>query len=340
MEDKTQHEKRAPPAIDDFPSSSADIKDRSFSQTIQAQTAALNFPSHWDAYLQLRTQQIFKLGAWQPYFFDVAVRNATLYLETRIRQLCDAQADLMGVKLMEYAFNPDSPRGPLLTESILSAEAQGLQALFRGAILQIRNPLGHRDVNMTQEAFDSIAFVNYLLRTANNLALDKYVYPFLPSRDKFRAIQLTKRLDIDGDGNKEFIILISERDWSESSGGAGRVLAVRSDFSSAIPGNLPLIDGVYHSPHITSGDLDGDGRLEFIVSFIGETDWRVCLIVDYLEGQLRGTSEVDGQPIRSYIWPPEVVIPMATAPEARVITYDEHGRSHFIRYEGGVLAAE
>lgn len=304
------------------------------------QPAQFSGTQHWDSYLQLTVQPVFLKGFEDPTSLDTAVRMATLYLETRIRQLCDAPLTLYGTRLIDLAFSAGNPRGQLLSDDMVGGEAAGIHSLFAGAVLHIRNPLGHRDVNLRPpEAFESISFVSYLLRVANEAALARYVYPFVPSAEKFRGIQSTKWADVDNDGSNEFIVLVGERNYGASTAGHGRVLVLTNNFSDSLPGDLPLLENAYYSAHIAVGDLDGDGTVELLASFAHEgTMWRNGMVVDWDGVSLRAVSTLDDSaPLRSHRWPFEIIKPMQHKP-ALIACYDEANAVSYVAYAGGTLS--
>jgi hypothetical protein len=95
--------------------------------------------------------------------FSDAVRTGFALLETRVRSETLATPDLVGEKLADYAFHPESGKLPL---GATSAEKQGVHLLFRGAFLAFRNPVAHQDGVHglgRAEATSQLALVNLLL---------------------------------------------------------------------------------------------------------------------------------------------------------------------------------
>ena len=87
---------------------------------------------------------------------EVAVRNAGNYEETDI-----------GVPLMRKAFHADT--GNLTNPNQQPAEKEAIAHLFAGAIGYCRNPLGHREVNLSaEEAVEMIFLASYLLRIVDS----------------------------------------------------------------------------------------------------------------------------------------------------------------------------
>ena len=87
---------------------------------------------------------------------EIAVREAGNYTE----------AD-HGVPLMRKAFHQDN--GNLTDTDQQSAERIAIEHLFVGAIGYCRNPLGHREVNLSsEEAVEMIFLASYLLRIVDS----------------------------------------------------------------------------------------------------------------------------------------------------------------------------
>ena len=87
---------------------------------------------------------------------EIAVREAGYYDEVD-----------HGVPLMRKAFHQNN--GNLTDTDQQSAERVAIEHLFVGAIGYCRNPLGHREVNLSaEEAIEMIAFASYLLRIVDS----------------------------------------------------------------------------------------------------------------------------------------------------------------------------
>ena len=104
----------------------------------------------------------FSQGAYGSAVFEafkqveIAVREAGYY----------AKAD-HGVSLMRKAFQKDT--GNLTDTNQPSAERIAIEHLFVGAIGYCRNPLGHREVNLSaEEAVEMIFLASYLLRIVDS----------------------------------------------------------------------------------------------------------------------------------------------------------------------------
>jgi uncharacterized protein (TIGR02391 family) len=90
-----------------------------------------------------------------------AILDAYIAVDNAVRE--KAQLPGSGTRLMEVAF---SPGNPVLKIGNSQDEQQGFMALFRGAMLAIRNPKAH-SLNGThdeQRAFEWLAFASVLLR--------------------------------------------------------------------------------------------------------------------------------------------------------------------------------
>lgn len=268
----------------------------------------LPFPRIWDGQLQHVTQPIFQAGFVNPGFFAAAVRDATLLLETRLRDLCDAPADLIGVDLVTYAFKPDNHEGYLLNPSIVPGKAQGIQALYRGAVQQIRNPVGHRLVNLRgTEVFDILALVNYLLSTAGELAKERFIHPFLPRWGTYRNVLSTFRADINNDSQDEIVVAFNQGNVG-APGARGSVLVLSKDAKLALEGAIPYVDG-YFTPRIAIGDVDGDYRNEVLISFCGQNNtWHGILIDCQDPNKLTCVDSIGGEPLTSFLYPFEIKV--------------------------------
>ena len=104
----------------------------------------------------------FSQGAYGSAVFEafkqveIAVRKAGNY----------AEAD-HGVPLMRKAFHQDN--GNLTDTNQQSAERVAIEHLFVGAIGYCRNPLGHREINLSaEEAVEMIFLASYLLRIVDS----------------------------------------------------------------------------------------------------------------------------------------------------------------------------
>lgn len=77
-----------------------------------------------------------------------------------------------GVSLMRQAFHVDtgkSDAGELTDTEQQPAEQEAIGHLFAGAIGYCRNPLGHREVNLSaEEAVEMVFFASYLLRIVDS----------------------------------------------------------------------------------------------------------------------------------------------------------------------------
>lgn len=76
--------------------------------------------------------------------FEQAALDALREVEVRVRDLAGTKRarDLVGVKLMRYAFGEDGP----LAYAADPGERDGVRDRFSGAFDAVRNPLGHRTV--------------------------------------------------------------------------------------------------------------------------------------------------------------------------------------------------
>jgi uncharacterized protein (TIGR02391 family) len=93
---------------------------------------------------------------------DQAVFTSLREVEIRVRKLGRFPADAIGVDLMNKAFGPS---GPLTDLAALKGEQEGTRALFAGAMGVLRNPAGHRQVDLDMaEAVEAVALASLLMR--------------------------------------------------------------------------------------------------------------------------------------------------------------------------------
>ena len=95
--------------------------------------------------------------------YDPAVLQAFKEVEIAVRKAGNYADSDHGVPLMRKAFHQDN--GNLTDTNQQSAERVAIEHLFVGAMGYCRNPLGHREVNLSaEEAVEMIFFASYLLR--------------------------------------------------------------------------------------------------------------------------------------------------------------------------------
>lgn len=94
--------------------------------------------------------------------FDDAVFKAFKAVEIEVRRVCGYSSELIGVKLMRKAFDPE--KGPLTDYSVPKAERQAIADLFCGTIGLYKNPHSHREVNLEfNDAFEMLLLATHLL---------------------------------------------------------------------------------------------------------------------------------------------------------------------------------
>jgi uncharacterized protein (TIGR02391 family) len=95
--------------------------------------------------------------------FELAAFAAMKQVEIRVRDLANADASLLGTKLMRQAFGT---KGVLVDVALDPGERLGLMELFAGAIGTFKNPPSHRQVDYDDptEASEVVLLADLLLR--------------------------------------------------------------------------------------------------------------------------------------------------------------------------------
>lgn len=101
--------------------------------------------------------------------FDIAVNQATLVLEDRIRRKAQPTQRLVGENLVSYAFNEDLSRTVLQVASNSSDDQRGFTQMLRGAVPAFRNSTHHHIISFSrEEAMRVCGFIDVLLRVVDN----------------------------------------------------------------------------------------------------------------------------------------------------------------------------
>jgi uncharacterized protein (TIGR02391 family) len=100
---------------------------------------------------------------------ETAVFVAMKEVEIRVRELGRFPDSLIGVKLMQEAFKPDS--GPLADPQLERGEQVGRMQLFAGAMGVFKNPTSHRPVNYADPsaAAEAVLLADLLLRMLDDI---------------------------------------------------------------------------------------------------------------------------------------------------------------------------
>ena len=97
--------------------------------------------------------------------YRIAVLHAFIEVEIAVREAGEYAETDYGVPLMRKAFHTKTGKLTDPNPNQLEAEKEARLALFAGAIGSYKNPLSHRDVNVTaEEAAEMIIFASHLLR--------------------------------------------------------------------------------------------------------------------------------------------------------------------------------
>lgn len=140
--------------------------------------------------------------------FDNLIRAAFVCLERRIRETAGLSEHEFGTKLIDKAFHPQN--GILQPVSPAPAERIGLHHLLLGIFLYYRNPVAHRPIEFTEELTRPLLLLIdhalLLVNAAARAAID--LGEFIGEHEGEIIRRHDFRLDIDGDGMQEFVILL------------------------------------------------------------------------------------------------------------------------------------
>ncbi|TET44821.1 TIGR02391 family protein [candidate division TA06 bacterium] len=96
--------------------------------------------------------------------YGTAIFEALKHIEKKLRAKIDADAELLGTKLVDKAFSPDKG---CLTHPLCETggERQGIHQLFRGGVQLMKSPEDHRDFGWDDRrvAGQAIVFADLLL---------------------------------------------------------------------------------------------------------------------------------------------------------------------------------
>jgi uncharacterized protein (TIGR02391 family) len=114
--------------------------------------------------LEGKIRPIFLLGD-----YETAAFKAMKEVEVRVRELAGLSNELIGVKLMRQAFNPNG--GALTDATHEGGERHARADLFAGAIGSFKNPTSHRTVTYTDptEASEVIMLADLLMRILDSI---------------------------------------------------------------------------------------------------------------------------------------------------------------------------
>lgn len=102
--------------------------------------------------------------------FDIAINQATLVLEDRIRKKAQPIQKLVGENLVGYAFNEEISKTVLRVASNDSDDQRGFTQMIRGIFAAFRNKTHHHIIKniSREEAMRVCGFIDVLLRVVDN----------------------------------------------------------------------------------------------------------------------------------------------------------------------------
>lgn len=139
------------------------LGEEALSGGVQRMEAAARLGMQLHPRIAERVERQFLLGE-----YELAVFSAMKEVEVRVREMGGFPADLVGVGLMQSAFNPT---GPLTDESAEGGERVATMELFKGAMGVFKNPSSHRPVNYDDptEAAEIVLFADLLHRMLDRI---------------------------------------------------------------------------------------------------------------------------------------------------------------------------
>jgi uncharacterized protein (TIGR02391 family) len=101
--------------------------------------------------------------------FDIAINQATLVLEDRIRKRSGATGKLVGENLVNFAFNEDLGKTLLRVASGDPHDQRGFTQILRGIVPAFRNKTHHHLIDglTREEALRVCGFIDTLLRVVD-----------------------------------------------------------------------------------------------------------------------------------------------------------------------------
>ena len=102
--------------------------------------------------------------------FDIAINQATLVLEDRIRNKAQPTKKLVGEPLVNFAFNEDLSKTVLQVAGNDSDDQRGFTQILRGLVPTFRNKTHHHVIKTfsREDAMRVCGFIDVLLRVVDN----------------------------------------------------------------------------------------------------------------------------------------------------------------------------
>lgn len=217
------------------------------------------------------------------------VRAAFVLLERRIREAAGLVEHDFGKDLIDKAFHPEN--GLLQPVSPVAAERAGLHHLLVGILLYYRNPVAHRPINYTRQVAGRVlSLIDHALQLVDQAVQSAFhLGDFVGPHEGQILRRRDFRVDIDGDGEREVVVLLELGPCSDGDCLAGHLAPVilkRVDKEyRRIPTESVAGQTIYGAVGVEIRNVTGLERPDVVVSWSwGETQ-TLTLILRHEGGQ-------------------------------------------------------